>query len=326
MAKTVVGLYESSDRAQRAIEDLVDAGFRREDISLTARSEEHGHLEGGGGHETEAGSGAATGAGIGAGVGGIGGLLVGLGLLTIPGLGPIVAAGPLAATLAGMGVGAAAGGLVGGLVGLGIPEEDADRYAEGVSRGGYLVIVNAPDAEAERAADILDRYDPLDIDERSMSRSDAGLVSDRAETVLPTTPAYTEDRRDTVAEQTIPIVEEELRVGKRQVERGGVRVRSYVVEKPVETDITTREETVHVERRPVDRPVSGGDAAFQERVVEVTATGEEPVIAKEQRVVEEVAIGKDVTERQERVSDTVRRTEVEVDDEKTGKDRVPHRG
>lgn len=326
MAKTVVGLYESSDRARRAIEDLVDAGFRREDISLTARSEEHGHLEGVGGHETEAGSGAATGAGIGAGVGGIGGLLVGLGLLTIPGLGPIVAAGPLAATLAGIGVGAAAGGLVGGLVGLGIPEEDADRYAEGVSRGGYLVIVNAPDAEAERAADILDRYDPLDIDERSTSRSEAGLVSDRTETVLPTTPAYTEDRRGTVAEQTIPIVEEELRVGKRQVERGGVRVRSYVVEKPVETEITTREETVHVERRPVDRPVSAGDAAFQDRVVEVTATGEEPVIAKEQRVVEEVAIGKDVTERQERVSDTVRRTELEVEDEKTGKDRPQHRG
>ena len=326
MAKTVVGLYESSDRAQRAIEDLVDAGFRREEISLTARSEEHGHVEGVGGHETEAGSGAATGAGIGAGVGGIGGLLVGLGLLTIPGLGPIVAAGPLAATLAGMGVGAAAGGLVGGLVGLGIPEEDADRYAEGVSRGGYLVIVNAPDAEAERAADILDRYDPLDIDERSTSRSEAGLVSDRTETVLPTTPAYTEDRRGTVAEQTIPIVEEELRVGKRQVERGGVRVRSYVVEKPVETEITTREEIVRVERRPVDRPISAGDTAFQERVVEVTATGEEPVIAKEQRVVEEVAIGKDVTERQERVSDTVRRTEVEVEDEKAGKDRVPHRG
>jgi stress response protein YsnF len=99
-----------------------------------------------------------------------------------------------------------------------------------------------------------------------------------------------------------------------------------VVEKPVETEITTREETVHVERRPVDRPVSAEDTAFQERVVEVTATGEEPVIAKEQRVVEEVAIGKDVTERQERVSDTVRRTEVEVEDEKTGKDRVPHKG
>ena len=326
MAKTVVGLYESSDRARRAIEDLVDAGFQREDISLTARSEEHGHLESVGGHETEAGSGAAAGAGIGAGVGGIGGLLVGLGLLTIPGLGPIVAAGPLAATLAGIGAGAAAGGLVGGLVGLGIPEEDADRYAEGVSRGGYLVIVNARDAEAERAADILDRYDPLDIDERSTSRSEAGLVSDRAETVLPTTRARTEDRRDTVAEQTIPIVEEELRVGKRQVERGGVRNRSYVVEKPVETEITTREETVLVERRPVDRPVSAGDAAFQDRVVEVTATGEEPVIAKEQRVVEEVAIGKDVTEPQERVSDTVRRTQVEVEDEKTGKDRVPHRG
>jgi hypothetical protein len=167
MAKTVVGLYENSNSAQRAIEDLVNEGFRREDISLTARSEREGYIEDIGGGESQAGSGAAAGAGIGAGIGGIGGLLVGLGLLTIPGLGPIVAAGPLAATLAGAGVGAAAGGLVGGLVGLGIPEEDANRYAEGVRRGGYLVIVNSSDADADRAADILDRHDPIDVEERS---------------------------------------------------------------------------------------------------------------------------------------------------------------
>lgn len=112
MAKTAVGLYENSERAQRAIEDLVNAGLRREDISLTARSEEQGHVEGVSGRESEAGSGTVAGAGIGAGIGGIGGLLVGLGLLTIPGLGPIVAAGPLAATLAAAGGGAAARGEV----------------------------------------------------------------------------------------------------------------------------------------------------------------------------------------------------------------------
>lgn len=314
MAKTVVGLYENSDRAQRAIEDLVSAGFRREDISLTARSEEHGEIEGGIGHESEAGSGAATGAGIGAGIGGIGGLLVGLGLLTIPGLGPIVAAGPLAAALAGAGVGAVAGGLVGGLVGLGIPEEDASRYAEGVRQGGYLVIVNSPDADADRAADILDRYDPIDVEERAGALGDAGWVGERASSAT-----------TTEAQQSIPVVEEQLKVGKREVDRGGIRVRSYVVERPVEADVTTREERVHVERRPVDRPISSGDSAFQERVIEATATGEEPVVAKEQRIVEEVAVGKDVTERTERVSDTVRRTEVEVEDTTTDKDRVPHR-
>jgi stress response protein YsnF len=97
-----------------------------------------------------------------------------------------------------------------------------------------------------------------------------------------------------------------------------------VVERPVEAEVTTREETVRVERRPVDRPLSADESAFQERVVEVTATGEEPVVGKEQRVVEEVAVSKDVTEHQERVSDTVRRTEVEVEDT-TDKDRVPHR-
>ncbi len=119
----------------------------------------------------------------------------------------------------------------------------------------------------------------------------------------------------------IPIVEEQLSVGKREVERGGVRVRSYVVETPVEESVTLRDETVNVERRAVNRPADVTADAFRERTIELTETDEEAVVAKTARVVEEVVVSKDVTERTEHVSDTVRRTEVDVENT-TGTDRA----
>lgn len=120
--------------------------------------------------------------------------------------------------------------------------------------------------------------------------------------------------------ESIPIVEERLIVGKREVERGRVRVRSYVVERPVEEQVRLHEERVEVERRPVDRPLTAADAAniFQERVIEATATSEEAVVSKEARVVEEIAVHKEAADRVETVRDTVRRTEVEVEGDATG--------
>ena len=116
-----------------------------------------------------------------------------------------------------------------------------------------------------------------------------------------------------------------MSVGKREVERGGVRVRSYVVETPVEESVRLRDETINVERRRVDRPASDITAdAFRERTIELTETDEEAVVAKTARVTEEVVISKDVTERTERVSDTVRRTEVDVENT-AGTDRALNR-
>lgn len=116
-------------------------------------------------------------------------------------------------------------------------------------------------------------------------------------------------------DETIRIVEERLRVGKREVARGAVRVRSYVVERPVEEQVRLQEENVTIERRPVDRAATNADgSAFQDRTIEMTTRSEEPVVSKEARVVEEVAIHKDATDRVETVRDTVRRTEVDVDD------------
>ena len=119
-------------------------------------------------------------------------------------------------------------------------------------------------------------------------------------------------------EEVIPVTEERLNVGKREVGGGRVRVRSYVVEQPVEEQVNLRDEHVNVERRPVDRPLTGADRdrAFQERTIEAEEKSEEAVVNKEARVKEELVVNKDVNQRTETVSDTVRRTEVDVQDER----------
>ena len=115
---------------------------------------------------------------------------------------------------------------------------------------------------------------------------------------------------------TIKVMEERLRVGKREVAAGAVRVRSYVVERPVEEQVRLREEHVSIERRPVDRAVTAADAtgAFQDRTIEARATSEEAVVAKDVRVVEEIGLKKEASDRTETVRDTVRKTEVDVED------------
>jgi uncharacterized protein (TIGR02271 family) len=119
---------------------------------------------------------------------------------------------------------------------------------------------------------------------------------------------------DRTTEERIPLVEERLRVGKRQAVAGRVRIRSYVVETPVTETVRLREEHVEVERRPVDRALTGNEAdPFREREIEATETREEPVVSKEARVREELVLHKTVEERDETVRDTVRRTEVRED-------------
>jgi len=117
--------------------------------------------------------------------------------------------------------------------------------------------------------------------------------------------------------EAIPVVEERLNVGKRVTEHGRVRVRSYAVERPVEEQVSLREERVEVERRPVDRaPTPADEALFAERTIEATERGEEAVVSKDARVVEEVGLRKQADQRTETVADKVRRTEVEVEDER----------
>jgi len=123
--------------------------------------------------------------------------------------------------------------------------------------------------------------------------------------------------------EVIPVAEEELRIGKRDVSHGRVRVRSYVVETPVNESVALREENVHVERRPVDRAATPADEVlFQDRTIEMEERAEEAVVAKEARVREELVINKEVGQRTETVTDTVRHTEVDIEDERTGLDRT----
>lgn len=212
----------------------------------------------------------------------------------------------------------------------GVPQEDAEYYAEGVRRGGVLVIVSAADDQAELAADVMRREDVVDIEARASrwresgwtgyDRNAAPYTADQtaAERDLYRTDTGLEARGATGNEVKVPVTEEKLKVGKRAVHTGGgVRVHTRITEEPVEEKVSLREEHVSVERRPVDRPVSGADRqAFKEGVVEVDEVQEEPVVSKEARVVEEVTVRKEDTEREETVRDKVRRTEVEVD--KTG--------
>jgi uncharacterized protein (TIGR02271 family) len=127
-------------------------------------------------------------------------------------------------------------------------------------------------------------------------------------------------------EVRLPVLEEQLQVSKREVERGAVRVSTVVSERPVEEQVRLREEHVSVERRPVDRPVApAAVAALRDQTLEVRESAEVPVVAKEARVVEEVVVRKDVAERAETVRDTLRRTDIRVEALPPGQ-RDPRRG
>lgn len=217
-------------------------------------------------------------------------------------------------------------GFWGNLKDVFMPEKDRETFAEGVRRGGYLLTARVAGDEVERAHAVLNEADPIDLDERSSTwRQEGWAGTDDATTTA--SMAGSEDlvgnghaaRLDDVAEgETLQVAEEELRVGKREVERGAVRVRSYVTERPVEEQVSLREETVRVERRPVNRELRAGDAGFSERTIEMTETDEEAVVAKTARVTEEISLGKQVENLTETVRDTVRKQNVEVVDERTG--------
>lgn len=173
MAKTIVALFDTFADAQDAVNDLLHAGFQREEISLISHEKNVGHERAvNAGDSNDVNDGAAIGAVGGSLVGGAAGLLIGLGVIAIPGIGPVLAFGPLMAALGstalGAGIGAAAGGLLGALVGAGVPEEDAHIYTEGVRRGGSLVAVNVDEQDrVDNAYAILQREGAIDIETQS---------------------------------------------------------------------------------------------------------------------------------------------------------------
>lgn len=172
--RTVTGLFDDYDDASAAVSELERAGVPSSDISIVGSNADRRHGE----DETKAAEGAGTGAGIGALVGGAGGLLTGLGLMAIPGVGPVVAAGWLAATAVGAAGGAVAGGAAGGLIGAmtrsGVSEDDAHVYAEGVRRGGTLVTARVEDNLVPEAEALLKRQGWVDPSERRAAYREQG--------------------------------------------------------------------------------------------------------------------------------------------------------
>jgi uncharacterized protein (TIGR02271 family) len=240
---------------------------------------------------------------------------------------------------------AAEAGFVASLKNLFVPDDDRAGYSEAVRRGGFLLTAKVESTAAERAMDILEEHGAVDLDERQsawraegwtghQATSAAGTLPDGSTVAIaPATaaaaaPAMTASAATreapapragiTGAEDRIEIVEEQMRIGKRLAAGGRVRVRSYVVETPVEEQVTLRDEHVSVERRTVDRaPTPADEALFAERTIEATETDEEAVVSKTAHVTGEVVVSKTAEERVETVRDTVRRTEVEVEDART---------
>lgn len=180
-----------------------------------------------------------------------------------------------------------------------VPASDMDFYLNAMREGSTLVVVNAEESMMDRVTQILVSRDTVDVDARSEEYRAQGREM------------KLRDYND--SDVVLPVIEEQIKVGKRQVQGGRMRVYTQVTETPVEEQVTLREETVHVDRRPVDRAATDADIdAFKEGEFEVTSMAEEAVVSKSARVVEEVVINKDVTEHTETVRDSVRRTDVDV--------------
>src|SRR3954453_13220024 len=200
---------------------------------------------------------------------------------------------------------------------FGEEHSDAGHYDEAIRRGNAGVSVSGTTDQIEQAVEIMNSAGAVDIDRHVEQYREGGYERYDANA-----PAYSHDEatkererfRDRNEGGSIPVIEEQLQVGKRVVRRGGVRVYSRVVDKPVEENVELREERVTVDRRKVDRPVEAGElSGLRDQSIEVTEVTEQPVVQKRARVREEVVVGKETNRRPEKVRDTVRHTEVEVE-------------
>ncbi|WP_157991705.1 YsnF/AvaK domain-containing protein [Caldimonas tepidiphila] len=192
--------------------------------------------------------------------------------------------------------------------------EDIYQYNETVKRGGTVLAVDVDDSDRMPVTEVcqeLKNAGAIDLDQRASEWRASGWKDSAGESRT----AETSMRRDTgrvSGEQIIPVVQENIDIGKRVVEQGGIRVYTHVVEQPVRESVDLRSEKAVVERRPVDRPLSNADDAFQDRTIEVRESAEKAVVSKTARVVEEVRVGKEVQHQTQEIKDTVRHTEVDV--------------
>jgi len=273
MAQTVIGIFDNASEAQQAVDQLISSGFSRSNIDLSA------------GMSSNATSSDEL----------------------IPDR-HVNSSGTRTEELVDdtKDVGSGIGSFFSSLFGSD-DDEDTKKYSTVGSRGSIVTVHTDSDEQAEQAADILDEAGAVDVNERA---AEYGYGSTAPTAMMDTTAPVT----GTDSDQTLKVIEENLEVGKRTVETGGVRLRSRIVAKPVEESIRLREERVTVNRTPVNRPATEADLnAFQDGQIELTEHAEVPVVSKTANVVEEISVGKAVTEREEVIRDTVRKTEVDVD-------------
>jgi uncharacterized protein (TIGR02271 family) len=282
MSQTVVGFFDTAAEAQQAAQQLAAAGFSLDSVDVAQSSQ-------GGNRGNYYNSGSATsGADRDA--------------SDYQNTSGTVTEG--AADAAGR-TGDSIGNFFSNLFG-GDDDDDARRYSHVARNTGSIVTVHVSSAEhASRAAEILDAAGAVDVDERA---SQSGYQSNNYAANTGTQATTTD------GQVSAQVIEENLQVGKRVEQTGGARLRSRIVERPVEASVRLREEHVTVQRNPVNRPATEADfAAFKEGDVEITESAERAVVGKEARVVEEVTLGKEVSEREETIHDTVRKTEVDVE-------------
>jgi uncharacterized protein (TIGR02271 family) len=285
----VVGLFHERRQAELAIRELKQEGFTDDQIGVLMQDRESQQqlADTTGTKVSEAATTGAIGGGV---AGGVLGLLAGVGALAIPGVGPIIAGGALASTLAGAGIGAAAGGLIGALVGMGIPEDDAAYFEEGVRAGGILVTVDAG-SRIQEAREIL-RSRGADLE----ARTGTGGI-----------------RTGTDDQESLQLREEELRAEKERVQAGEVRLRKEVVKEKKTIDVPVTREEVVVERHPVTGRQSADREIGEDEEVRIPIMEEQVRVEKTPVVKEEVTARKRPIQETKQVSDTVKREEAHID-------------
>lgn len=330
MTNKIVGVFNSERDASHAIEDLKKTGYNTNDISIITRDKKDMRkLEEETG--TMAPEGAAGGAATGGVLGGIGGLLAGLGALAIPGIGPLLAAGPLATALAGAAVGAAGGGLVGGLIGLGIPENEAKEYDTAVDEGGILVIVDTDEANRGEVSRIFrDNNSTNRRHEQDMKMGSMGTSG----TMMNDTPAMGASNLDANRMDNTPVGdrgmtgaadlhlddearklqlrEEQLDVTKNTVRSGEVEVHKEIIEEQKAIDVPVSHEEVVIERRSVNGMPTNEPVGVDE-TIRVPVSEEQVEVNKHNVVTGEVEVHKRDVQETEQVRDTLRREEARVD-------------
>jgi stress response protein YsnF len=189
-------------------------------------------------------------------------------------------------------------------------DDEVNSYSQAADRGTLVTVHASSRNEAERAATILDKFGSVEIgDSRHNTRSGAGSAS-----------GYTNEQ---TGDMSIPVIEEDMQVGKRDIETGSTRIRSRIIERPVEEHLRLREEHITVDRHPVNRPASEADLnSFKDTTIEAHEHAEVPIVKKQARVVEEVNIHKEVSEHDETVRGSVRKQDVDVDRIDTERDRI----